>query len=193
MKLSFEEVEYLLSELHTGEYFDSNKIPEIDLYMDQVIQLFENHLSYTKRYEEDKILTKTMINNYSKEKILLPTINKKYSKEHIILMLLTYDLKQIMSINDIKKLFNPIVEGNLKENESIDLISLYDKYLILKEKQRLEEKKYIASLLESVEEIYINDNGQKEEYEKTLLILLSMINIATDNKRLTEKILDNYF
>ncbi|PAE20130.1 hypothetical protein CHH80_12555, partial [Bacillus sp. 7504-2] len=41
-------------------------IPEIDLYMDQVIQLFENHFKDTKRNEDEKILTKTMINNYAK-------------------------------------------------------------------------------------------------------------------------------
>lgn len=192
MRLSFEEIEGLLKELHSGEDLATNRIPDIDLYMDQVIQLFENYLSYTKRNDEDKILTKTMINNYSKEKILLPTSNKKYSKEHIILMLLTYDLKQIMSISDIKKLFKPIVEGNSKDEEFINLISLYNKYLMLKEKQREEEKKYIAALVESVDEVCKGDQGQ-EENEINLLLLLSMINIATDNKRLTEKILDNYF
>ena len=45
-------------------------IPEIDLYMDQVIQLFEGKLSSLKRTEDDKILTKTMINNYAKGKLL---------------------------------------------------------------------------------------------------------------------------
>lgn len=55
-----------------------DEIPEIDLYMDQVIQLFESKLSNQKRNEDEKILTKTMINNYAKGKLLLPIKNKKY-------------------------------------------------------------------------------------------------------------------
>ena len=75
------------------EKIQLNEIPEIDLYMDQVIQLFENKLSDSKRNEEDKVLTKTMINNYAKAKLLMSIKNKKYSKEHLILMSLIYELK----------------------------------------------------------------------------------------------------
>ena len=57
-------------ELLNNIKFDSNikldEVPEIDLYMDQVIQLFESKLSDQKRNEDEKILTKTMINNYAK-------------------------------------------------------------------------------------------------------------------------------
>jgi hypothetical protein len=63
--------------------FDSNikldEVPEIDLYMDQVIQLFESKLSDQKRNEDEKILTKTMINNYAKGKLLFP-IKKGFYK-----------------------------------------------------------------------------------------------------------------
>ncbi|MFL6558324.1 MAG: DUF1836 domain-containing protein, partial [Bacillus sp. (in: firmicutes)] len=45
------------------------EIPKIDLYMDQVIQLFESKFNGTKRNEDEKILTKTMINNYAKGKL----------------------------------------------------------------------------------------------------------------------------
>ena len=40
------------------KYIDSSKIPNIDLYMDQVTTFMEEHLASTKRYEDDKILTK---------------------------------------------------------------------------------------------------------------------------------------
>lgn len=196
MQFQKEELLNFIDEISNGDELDSSKIPDIDLYMDQVIQLFENYLSNTKRNEEDKILTKTMINNYSKEKLLLPTKNKKYSKEHIILMLLTYDLKQILSIGDIKKLFTPMVEGTINGDKNIDIVSIYNKYLALKEKQREEEKKYIANLIDIVDEICEdkdNENNEESEYEKNLLLLLTMINNSADNKRITEKILDNNF
>ena len=44
------------------DYIKPEEIPNIDLYMDQVTTFMEKNLSSTKRYEEDKILTKTMIN-----------------------------------------------------------------------------------------------------------------------------------
>ena len=53
-------------------------VPEIDLYIDPVIQLFESKLRNQKRNDDEKILTKTMINNYAKGKLLLPIKNKKY-------------------------------------------------------------------------------------------------------------------
>ena len=95
----------ILSKMNFVNGIELNEMPELDLYMDQVIQLFENKLGELKRNDEEKILTKTMINNYAKGKLLLPIKNKKYSKEHLILMSLIYNLKGALSISDIKNSF----------------------------------------------------------------------------------------
>ncbi|WP_286669882.1 DUF1836 domain-containing protein, partial [Thomasclavelia cocleata] len=50
----------------------ASDIPSLDLYMDQIMTLFEEHLQDNKRYNEDKLLTKTMINNYTKAGIIKP-------------------------------------------------------------------------------------------------------------------------
>ena len=55
-------------------------VKSADLYMDQVTTFMEEALGSSKRYPEDKILTKTMINNYAKNDLLPPPIKKKYSK-----------------------------------------------------------------------------------------------------------------
>lgn len=84
-----------------------NEIPEIDLYIDQVVSLLENYLSnYIKsdNEKEDKIITKTMINNYVKHGVIHPPVNKKYSKKHIAYLFVIFILKQIYSIEEIKKL-----------------------------------------------------------------------------------------
>ena len=62
----------------------ASDIPSLDLYMDQIMTLFEEHLQDNKRYNEDKLLTKTMINNYTKAGIIKPVKGKKYTKEQII-------------------------------------------------------------------------------------------------------------
>ena len=83
------------------------EIPDIHLYIDQVVSLLENYLSsYIKsdNEKEDKIITKTMINNYVKHGVINPPINKKYNKEHIAYLFVIFILKQIYSMEEIKKL-----------------------------------------------------------------------------------------
>ena len=65
---------------------DENEIPNIALYMDQVTTFIDDNLSSTKRYEDDKLLTKTMINNYTKAGLLPPPEKKKYSQDHILML-----------------------------------------------------------------------------------------------------------
>ena len=78
----------LLRFLDTISYVKPEQIPDIDLYMDQVTSFMEDHLKKVKRYPEDKVLTKTMINNYTKAKILPPPEKKKYSREHMYMLLI---------------------------------------------------------------------------------------------------------
>lgn len=55
--------------------------------MDQVTTFMDEQLAASKRYESDKILTKTMINNYAKNNLLPSPDKKKYSKEHVLTLL----------------------------------------------------------------------------------------------------------
>lgn len=84
-----------------------DEIPNIDLYIDQVVTLLENYLSnYIKSDNEkdDKIVTKTMINNYVKHGVINPPVNKKYNREHLAYLFVIFILKQIYSMEEIKKL-----------------------------------------------------------------------------------------
>lgn len=86
-------LESILESLSRIDYIHAEDIPNIDLYMDQVTTLMDSGLSSSKRYEEDKILTKTMINNYAKNNLLPPPDKKKYSREHILILTFIYYLK----------------------------------------------------------------------------------------------------
>lgn len=182
----------LLEELNLNECIEPKEIPSIDLYMDQVITLFENNLSHSKRYDEDKLLTKTMINNYTKDKLLIPAKKKKYSKNHIILMILIYNLKQNLSILDIKSLFNDMVANLQQEDgEKINLEEIYKKFLHIKNLQTIEAEEQINGLISKIED-QLSDKDD-EGYEKLLITVLCLINSANIQKRLAEKIIDKYF
>ena len=87
---------YLLDAVDKVDLIDPSEIPDISLYMDQVTTYMDEHLKQSRRRDEDKILTKTMINNYAKNRLLPPPEKKKYTKEHIADMILhDYADKQI--------------------------------------------------------------------------------------------------
>lgn len=95
------------------------EIPSIDLYLDQLVCLLEEYLSnYIKsdNEKEERIITKTMINNYVKHHIIKPPINKKYNKEHIAYLFVICILKQVYSINDVSKLINLAIETSSPEH-----------------------------------------------------------------------------
>ena len=108
-------------------------LPDLDLYMDQIITLFSE-----KTQDPDGVLTKTMINNYSKEGLLKPIKGKKYSKEHVLQMLLISHLKQTISIQQIKGVMNGISQEAAAQEKSSEQMfrEVYSGYLTNRENDR---------------------------------------------------------
>lgn len=166
-----------------NERITLDDMPELELYMDQVIQLFEGKLGNTKRTEEDKVLTKTMINNYAKAKLLMSVKNKRYSKEHLILMSVIYELKGSLSISDIKYVLGDIV-AKYENDEEYDLRGLYNKFLDNNKKDTEVVIKDIKEKLSSV---------QDDSFEEMSLLVYSFISISNMYRKVGEMIIDNYF
>ena len=125
----------ILASISRIDYIKPEETPGIDLYMDQVTTFMENHLSSSKRHPEDKVLTKTMINNYAKNHLLPPPVKKKYSREHILMLTFIYYFKNIMSINDIQVLLGPIAEEFFPGNGSLKLTEVYQEIMDLELEQ----------------------------------------------------------
>ena len=116
-----------------------DEIPNISLYMDQVTTFMDNHLYSVKRFEDDKALTKTMINNYAKNDLLPSPEKKKYTKDHVLLLTFIYYFKSVLSISDIKKLLQPISDKFFLTNDGANLEDIYN-----------EVESYMSSISESV-------------------------------------------
>lgn len=116
----------ILDSLNRIDYIKPEDIPNIDLYMDQVTTFMDEQLAATKRYADDKILTKTMINNYTKNDLLPPPEKKKYSKEHLLTLIFIYYFKGILSISDIQNLLNPITDKYFSSSCTPDLTAIYE-------------------------------------------------------------------
>ncbi len=185
-------LQQMIEELSLNEKIELESIPNLDLYMDQVITLFENTLGHTKRYDSDKLLTKTMINNYTKDKLLMPAVKKKYTKEHVLLMILLYELKQILTIGDIKSLFSTIV--NQDQVDAHLLEGIYQVYLDSKTIYSTSFKEETMSI-----ESYVNEEIHKFSFDKevisseklgNMLKVILLTEKANYYKRLAEKIID---
>jgi DNA-binding transcriptional MerR regulator len=174
-----------IEELNLLDNIELKEIPEIDLYMDQVIQLFESKLDNYKRTQEDKILTKTMINNYVKGKLLMPVTKKKYTKEHIILMSIIYQLKGGLSISDIKDVVECVVTS-FADNKEINLDGIYNSYLAMNTKNAYDFQKEVESIENKMKNDFVSD-----EKEQDVIMVTTLINKANMYRRLAEKIIDN--
>lgn len=182
-----EEVKDIIKKETNEEKIQLEDMPEIDLYMDQVIQLFENKLASNKRNEDDKVLTKTMINNYAKAKLLMTIKNKKYSKEHLILMSFIYEFKGALSISDIKLLLDEIVKG-YENNEEYNLRELYSDYLNNINEDNKEIENYLN---EKVEKLFNNSN--EGSFKDKFLLVATMINMSNVYRKIGENLIDKYF
>ena len=159
-----DELNKIIEKVVERSYLTSDDIPDLDLYMDQIMTLFDQHLDDNKRYEDDKLLTKTMINNYSKAKVISPVKGKKYTKEQIIQMLMIYYLKNTLTIQEIKKVLSPLYEKN------IALKNIYDQFIQLKQEQTKQLQQFIHQQISA----YQLDVSKDEDRLMIMMILSSL-------------------
>jgi hypothetical protein len=183
-----EKVKDILEQLGLETNLSVEEIPNIDLYMDQVIQLFENKFADSKRNAEEKVLTKTMINNYAKGKLIFPIKNKKYSKEHLILMSLIYQLKGALSINDIQVTLDGLNKRIIKEDIEID--SFYNSYLALSQKNVADFNIDINERVKDVNEEVAKMEDRNSAYLEQVLMISSLVHMSNLYRKVAEKLVD---
>lgn len=182
----------IVESLNRIDYIKPEDVPEIELYMDQVTTFMNSKLKNTTRNpQEDKILTKTMINNYAKNDLLPPPIKKKYSKDHMLLLIFIYYFKGILSINDIQKLLKPITEKNFDTDSEFKLEEIYNEVFGMEKEQVENTKKDVIRKFRDAEESFT----EAPENEKDFLKFFSLISMLSFDvyvkKLLIEKMLDN--
>lgn len=87
-------------ELHLPRW---NELPQLDLYMDQVVTLIERYLKPLLMPSEEKVLTKSMVNNYVKLQMIPAPVKKQYSRKHLAYLIVITVLKQVVTIKEVKQ------------------------------------------------------------------------------------------
>ena len=175
------------------EYIKAEDIPDIDLYMDQVTTFMDSRLKNTTRHpDEDKVLTKTMINNYAKNDLLPPPIKKKYSKEHVLLLIFIYYYKGLLSINDIQTLLSPITKDFFGKEGQMDLAAVYEEIFRLEKPEVERMKQDVLAKFETAQKTFADVDDEKR-HELQLFTFIGLLGFDVYVKKLMiEKVLDGY-
>lgn len=184
-------LESILSKLRKLDYIDPDDIPNIDLYMDQVTTFMDEHLKSSKRFNEDKLLTKTMINNYTKNNLLPSPNKKKYSKEHILLLIFIYYFKNILTISDIQSIFNPLTEKYYGGNSKLGLEDIY-KEVFSYEKEQMDAlmKDVIRKYIKSEESFSDVTNEEEKKFLSNFSFICMLSFDVYVKKQMIESLID---
>ena len=172
-------------------YIKPEDIPNIDLYMDQVTTFMEEQLAHSKRYQEDKILTKTMINNYAKNNLLPSPVKKRYSREHLLVLIFIYYFKNILSINDIQTLLNPITDKYFNSQEKLDLTSIYEEVFSMEKEQIEVLKKELLKDYQTAQNTFTDAPEDEQDFLKLFSFICLLSFDVYMKKTIIEQMIDS--
>lgn len=154
---------------------DWDSLPDIDLYMDQVITWLERQMSIISSPHDDKSITPAMINNYVKSRVIPRPLNKKYTREHLCYMMAILNLKQVLSLSDIPRLLSQITSDK-------SVRDLFDEFISIQDEILRQTSVKLRDALESMDE-----NINEEEAEKRLGILVLRLSLESNAYRIAAK------
>ncbi len=170
---SFTEIESALTSYSLPTW---DMLPDLDLYMDQVISIVTKYLEvYDSVIGPHKLVTPSMINNYVKLGIIPPPVKKKYSKIHLAYLLIVCTLKQTLDMSTIQQ----IIPVSL-DNDSVR--KTYDSFV----KNQNTAFNYVFQQTRAVADPIFTLEGNNQERMNDLLMQVSVS--ANIFKILTEKI-----
>ena len=180
----------ILASVSRIDYIKPDDIPNIELYMDQVTTFMEEQLASTKRYDEDKILTKTMINNYAKNRLLPSPDKKKYSKEHMLLLIYIYYYKSILSIGDIQSLLEPLTERYFHNDGNFNMQSIYEEVFSLERQEVEKMKQDVIDKYHIASEIFPDAEEEDRQFLQTFSFICLLSFDVYVKKQVIEKLID---
>lgn len=113
-------LEKWLNELNNFSFKEYENLPDLDLYMEQVINYLERQLMIFRTSTLDKQITSSMINNYVKGEVLPAPISKKYNKSHIAAIEQICTLKQVLSIAEVKEIMDSEYNNKVEKSEAFN-------------------------------------------------------------------------
>ena len=175
-------------EIRTSNAVEWNRLPEIYLYMDQVLTYMNKQLRLYERNENESLLTSSMINNYVKDGVLPRPEQKKYSREHLAILLVICMLKQVLSIQDISSLVRTLLK-DASQSEMYNRFCEAQSAALQQVCDRVEKAapKGEAELTRLAIELSVEANARRTASERILSELAAAEKKREEEERETEK------
>lgn len=185
-------IKSILDNISAIDHIKTADIPNIELYMDQVTTFMDSQMASSKRYPDDKVLTKTMINNYAKNHLLPSPNKKKYSKEHVLMLIFIYYFKSFLSISDIQALLTPLADKYFQKNEGLNIEDLYNEVFGMEKEQVENLKKDLMEKYDTASKSFA-DAGEKDREFLTIFSFICLLSFDVYmKKQLIESIIDSF-
>jgi len=141
------EMDIWFSELKNHRTPDWDALPDLELYMDQVITYLERQLRIFSQDGEDRLITSSMINNYVKHNLIPRPVQKKYSRDHLAYLVAISALKQVLPITDISNIIK-------HQTGSMKMVEFYNRFRAIQDDAlqataRRVEEEFLANQTES--------------------------------------------
>ena len=166
------------------DFITPDEIPEMEMFMEQLTTFMESHLKNNLRNENEKTLTKAMINNYTKNRMMPPPVKKRYSREHLIFLIYIYYMKNVLSISDIQKMMEPLLSPDMTEEK---LFEIYKKTFEMEKTQYFNIEESVVKAAEITEKKM--PSSEDEKLNKMLYIFMLGYDVYS-KKRLIEKLIN---
>ncbi len=179
-----ERLKLWLEDIPNIELTEWERLPDFDLYMDQVLTMMDRQLAIYGRNSDERLLTQAMVNNYTKDGLLPRASGKKYSRGHLALLSVLCSLKPVLSISDLSVLLENAREGN-EDRE------LYE-YFLKAQKESVSEVREM--LMPRVAEAAGTASGETSEcVARRKSLTMTALNLAVEARvrvMMTQKIID---
>lgn len=183
-KTSVEYLQSWLGKLSGSGLVEWDRLPDLGLYMDQVLTLMDRQLSFYKRGDQDKLLTQPMINNYTKDGLLPRASDKKYTQRHLALLSVLCSLKPVLSIYDLSTLLGNAQLGNDEQN-------LYEFFLEAQKDAIESTRKGLLPEIETLLDTISKEAASSDSYHREMALMALRMSVeARVRIMMTQKILD---
>ena len=171
---------------------EGRSIPDIDLYIDQMVSCLNAELSLYAKDGKGPV-TKGIVSNYTKHKMIPGPEGKRYTKDHCIFMLLVYYLKGCFSMDQVQRLMKPLLSNYASVwDDNVDIQAYYKEIL---DAVREAEEDFNVKLQERIRanKKFLADRGSDDDISELILLISLLLMRSNEERYIAEKLLDEYF
>lgn len=136
-----------------------NELPQLPLYMDQVVYYLNQALDPIHFEDNKQILTSSMVNNYVKNSIVKAPVKKQYQPYHLAYLLVVCALKRCYSLSEIGTLIQ--IYSNISDQDRL----------------AADYNKFVSVFEDCLSDVFSSETCRKEYFENPSMQQQLMVNV----------------